>query len=142
MYVRVCVCIHMCVCVCIRKINKLQGPGNWMKSSILLKTLLQILHTQKVSMKSIKILDSLEKEMATHSNILAWKSPWTEEPGGLQSMGLHDRACVHEGRGRWVGSNKVVELKKNKIKYWTLFHRITTNVLFLFHFIAVDFKIS
>ena len=30
------------------------------------------------------------KEMATHSSILAWKSPWTEEPGGLQSMGSHD----------------------------------------------------
>ena len=29
---------------------------------------------------------SLEKGMATHSNILAWKIPWTEEPGGLQSM--------------------------------------------------------
>ena len=29
--------------------------------------------------------DSLEKEMATHSNILAWRIPWTEEPGGLQS---------------------------------------------------------
>ena len=31
---------------------------------------------------------SLEKEMATHSSILAWRIPWTEEPGGLQSMGL------------------------------------------------------
>ena len=30
----------------------------------------------------------LEKGMATHSNILAWRTPWTEEPGGLQSMGL------------------------------------------------------
>ena len=30
----------------------------------------------------------LEKEMTTHSSILAWRSPWTEEPGGLQSMGL------------------------------------------------------
>ena len=30
--------------------------------------------------------DPLEKEMATHSNILAWRIPWTEEPGGLQSM--------------------------------------------------------
>ena len=30
----------------------------------------------------------LEKEMATHSNILAWRIPWTEEPGGLQSVGL------------------------------------------------------
>ena len=31
---------------------------------------------------------SLEKEMATHSNTHAWKIPWVEEPGGLQSMGL------------------------------------------------------
>ncbi len=31
--------------------------------------------------------DPLEKEMATHSSILAWKIPWTEEPGRLQSMG-------------------------------------------------------
>ena len=30
----------------------------------------------------------LEEKMATHSNILAWRIPWTEEPGGLQSMGL------------------------------------------------------
>ena len=32
--------------------------------------------------------DSLEKEMATHSSILAWRTPWTDESGGLQSMGL------------------------------------------------------
>ena len=31
--------------------------------------------------------DALEKEIATHSSILAWKIPWTEEPGGLQSVG-------------------------------------------------------
>ena len=34
--------------------------------------------------------DPLEKEMATHSSILAWKIPWTEESGGLQSMGLQE----------------------------------------------------
>ena len=32
--------------------------------------------------------DPLEEEMASHSSVLAWKIPWTEEPGGLQSMGL------------------------------------------------------
>ena len=32
--------------------------------------------------------DPLEKEMAPHSSILAWRIPWTEEPGGLQSLGL------------------------------------------------------
>ena len=34
--------------------------------------------------------DPLEKEMATHSSILAWKISWTEEPGGLQSMGSQE----------------------------------------------------
>ena len=49
--------------------------------------------------------------MATHSNILAWESPWIEEPGEMQSRGSHDWAYMHEGvRGRWVGSNKQVEL--------------------------------
>ena len=32
--------------------------------------------------------DTLKKEMATHSSILAWRIPWTEEPGWLQSIGL------------------------------------------------------
>ena len=34
--------------------------------------------------------DPLEKKMATHSSILAWRIPWTEEPGRLQSMGLQE----------------------------------------------------
>ena len=34
--------------------------------------------------------DRLEKKMATHSTILAWRIPWTEEPGKLQSMGLQE----------------------------------------------------
>ena len=33
---------------------------------------------------------SLDKEMATHSSILAWRIPWTEEPGGLQAVGLQE----------------------------------------------------
>ena len=36
---------------------------------------------------SLSVDDPLEKGMATHSSILAWGIPWTEEPGGLQSMG-------------------------------------------------------
>ena len=38
--------------------------------------------------KSLSCEDPLEKELATHSSILAWKIPWTEEPGGLQAMGV------------------------------------------------------
>ena len=37
--------------------------------------------------QSLRREDPLEKETATHSSILAWRIPWTEEPGGLQSMG-------------------------------------------------------
>ena len=38
--------------------------------------------------QSLGRADLLEKGMATHPSILAWKIPWTEEPGGLQSIGL------------------------------------------------------
>ena len=47
--------------------------------------------------------DPLEEEMATHSSILAWRIPWTEEPRGLQSMGLqrvgHNGAFIHTHMG-------------------------------------------
>ena len=37
----------------------------------------------------VRVRGSMEKEMATHSSVLAWRIPGTEEPGGLPSMGLH-----------------------------------------------------
>ena len=51
---------------------------------------------QETQVRSPGQEDPLEKETAAHSSILAWRIPWTEEPGGLQSMGLqrvrHDLA--------------------------------------------------
>ena len=44
--------------------------------------------TQEAWVQSLSQEDPLEKEMATHSSVLAWRIPWREEPGGLQSMGL------------------------------------------------------
>ena len=44
--------------------------------------------TQEMRVLSLSQEDPLEEEMATHSRILAWKIPWTDEPGGLQSVGL------------------------------------------------------
>ena len=41
---------------------------------------------QKTWVRSLGQKDALEEEMATHSSVLAWRIPWTEEPGGLQSM--------------------------------------------------------
>ena len=43
---------------------------------------------QETRVRSLGQEDSLEKEMATHSSILAWRAPWREEPGRLQSKGL------------------------------------------------------
>ena len=42
---------------------------------------------QEIQVQSLDWGDTLEKQMATHSSILAWRIPWTEEPGGLQVMG-------------------------------------------------------
>ena len=43
---------------------------------------------QETRDRSLSREDPMEKGMATHSNFLAWRIPWTEEPGGLQSVGL------------------------------------------------------
>ena len=48
---------------------------------------------QEIWVLSLGWKDPLEKEMATHSSILAWEIPWTEEPAGLQSMGSQSRTC-------------------------------------------------
>ena len=45
---------------------------------------------QETLVRSLGQEDALQKETATHSSILAWKTPWTEEPDGLQSMELQE----------------------------------------------------
>ena len=47
--------------------------------------------TQERWVQSLGQKDSLEKKMATHSSILAWKTPWMEEPGGPESIGSQSR---------------------------------------------------
>ena len=42
----------------------------------------------RTRLKRLSVMDALEKEIATHSSILAWRIPGTEEPGGLPSVGL------------------------------------------------------
>ena len=54
----------------------------------MVKNLTVTQETQETYVQSLCREDPLEKEMATHSSILARKIQWTEEPGGLQSMGL------------------------------------------------------
>ena len=57
------------------------------KWASLIAQLVKNLHEmQETQVRSLGWEDPLEKEMAAHSSILAWEIPWTEEPGGLQSM--------------------------------------------------------
>ena len=54
----------------------------------MVKNLSGMQETQEMQVGSLGREDPLEEGMATHSSILAWRIPWTEEPGGLQSMAL------------------------------------------------------
>ena len=80
---------------------------------------------QEIQAWSLDQEEPLEKEMATHSSILAWEIPWTEEPAGLQSMGSqrvgHDWATntsIHfhdtENRHGWIVSQFKMK-RKNKL---------------------------
>ena len=73
---------------------------------------------QETQVRSLGWEDPLDKEMATHSSILAWKITWTEEPGGLQSMGLqrvgHDRIILMGLRYR----QSILEKKGDFYQWW------------------------
>ena len=61
----------------------------------------------EIQVQSLGWEDPLEKELATHSSILTWRIPWTEEPGGLQSMGSKESDMTEplthtEGRLRGI----------------------------------------
>ena len=72
--------------------------------------------------------DPLEKEMATHFSILAWEIPWTEKPGGLQSMGLH------RVRGNWVTKQKQYE---NALFFIHVFFPLINLLIFVSSFIVI-----
>ena len=60
----------------------------WLKGTSLLAQMIKnLLAVQKTRVRSLGQEECPEEEMATHSSILAWRIPWTEEPGGLQSRG-------------------------------------------------------
>ena len=56
-------------------------------TSLVAQRLKRLPPMRETRVRSLRQEDPLEKEMVTHSSILAWRIPWTEKPGGLQSMG-------------------------------------------------------
>ena len=58
------------------------------RTSLVAQTVKRLSTTRETQVQSLGWEDPLEEEMAIHSSTIAWKIPWTEEPGRLQSMGL------------------------------------------------------
>ena len=89
----------------------------------------------------------LEKEMATHSSILAWRIPWTEEPGGLQSMGsqrvgrdwetnTHSHINLRNFQFSSKSEKKMelsdFNLKKNHLTFKRLYHQVQVTFMIVF----------
>ena len=76
---------------------------------------------QETQIRSLGWEDLLEKEMATHSSILAWRIPWTEELGGLQSTGRKESDTTERRHFAFTyGLHKVCILSLYKSRIWKL----------------------
>ena len=93
-----------------REVCFILNAGNWggVGSSLVAQRVKNLPAIQETQSRSLNQEDPLERKMATHSRILAWRIPWTEEPGGRQSLGSqrvrHVWATnIHTtGKGGWV----------------------------------------
>ena len=65
----------------------MQATSVFLGASLMVQTVKHLPTMRETRVRSLSREVPLEKEMATHSSTLAWKIPWTEEPGRLQSMG-------------------------------------------------------
>ena len=71
-----------------RKTTGLDSARNSVNTSLVAQTVKRLSIMRETWVRSLGWEDPLEKEMASHSRTIAWKMPWMEEPGRLQSMGL------------------------------------------------------
>ena len=78
---------YMCVCVCVYIYIYIPTDISILISNLVAQMVKNLPVIQETHVRSLGQEDPPEKEMATHSSILAWQMPWTEEPGGLQSTG-------------------------------------------------------
>ena len=101
-------------------LGSLKNPGvylkhkNWYHRASLVAQMVKRLPTMReMQIQSLGREDLLEKEMATHSSILAWRIPWTEEPGGLQSMGSQRDTTEQLSTHTEVNLSYIYSRKKN-----------------------------
>ena len=95
-------------------------------TSLVSQTVKRLPTMQETQVWSLGLEDALEKEMATHSSILAWKIPWTEQPGWLLSMGSHrvrhdwatSLSLSHHSFIRRQNIEEIEETYSSHIFYW------------------------
>ena len=101
---------------------------------LLAQTVKNLPALQETQVQSLGWEDALEKRMVTHSSILAWRSPWTEKLGGLQSMGSWSV------RHNWAKNNTLLHI--HVIYQIWLANICSQNVFWLFIFIMAFFKLK
>ena len=116
------------------------GRFHYIKASLVMQTVKNLPAMRETRLQSLCREDPLEKGMTTHSSILAWRIPWTEKPGGLQSIAwqrvghnwttwAHTHSCVAESfcctaeinTALWINctsvKNKISPMRKNNNAY-------------------------
>ena len=99
---------------------------------------------QKTWVQSLRQKDPLEKEMATHSSILAWRIPWTKKPGGLQSMGSQSQTRLsyyHFHFQRDVQKN-VLQNVKNSLHWIEGLNEMEKKFICIFLYVGIFFKVT
>ena len=96
-------------------------------ASLVAQTVKNLPAVQETWVWSLGQEDPMEEGMATHSSILAWRIPWTEEPGGLQSMGLPRVGQLRDihNDNKWLTRvfwpyPRIVEEMKEPVDFWEI----------------------
>ena len=86
---------------------------NNLRTSLVAQTVKRLSTMRETLVRSLGEEDPLEKEMAIHSSTIAWKIPWTEEPGRLQSMGSH--RVGHDCATNHTSHNHLKQILKSSV---------------------------
>ena len=128
-------------CFCsVAKLSDSLRPDRRCWTALVAQTVKRLPTMRETWVQSLSQEDLLEKEMATHSSILAWKIPWTEEPGGLQSMGSQSQDTTE--RLHFTSLQTVCSLSGSPVlHYLPKFAQIHSCPLNYYIKIEVDFRV-
>ena len=126
--------IYIKNCTPLKSISRWVWSYAYTRASLVAQWLKNLPETQETWVQSLGWKDPLEKEMATHSSILAWRISWAEEPGRLQFMG--SQRVRHD----WVSIYFTPVIPSPQVKSWVMYLSPPKFFLvFFFVVVVVDF---